>query len=289
MRRCPGFPIENVVFMAAAESVREFDRDVLSYLGAHANTRFYNLTLHPSADRFESTPIRRFFLHGSLLAWLDGSLNDLETDEDRAIGRYETAISALHLIPDSVRGRVYLKGFGYGGEQNHFYAGGRPYQHSHFGEARLHFWRCDFWTPATAMSDCAPAPTIRASEPSGATRLVSPDSSRTSAERRTCLHVVTPSRTSPQKPRGCRRHSVSVTPFTSVARTVSTSAMNPESPTAARGGRHSLGQRTRTDQQKRDATERPRTPSETRFRQTNNTPTSPTKTREGSMFCSIWS
>jgi hypothetical protein len=158
LRSCPGFAIGNVVFMAAAQTVREFDHDVLPYLGAHPDTRFYNLTLHPRADRLEATPAMRFFLHGSLLAWLDGSLNDPDTDGDRVIGRYETAMAALHLIPDSIRGRVYLKGFGYGGDQREFYAGGRPYQHAHFGEARVHFWRCDFWTPATALSDCiAPA------------------------------------------------------------------------------------------------------------------------------------
>jgi hypothetical protein len=154
LRSCPTFAVENIVLMAPALSVNEFERDVLPYLGSHPRTRLYLLMLHPRAERLEVATGKPYLIHGSLLTWLDGFLSAPETDGDRMMGRFENAIAAMHLIPDSLRGRVYVKGFGYRGDQSRFYPRGKPYQHAHFGEARLRFWRCDVWTPATALRDC---------------------------------------------------------------------------------------------------------------------------------------
>ena len=89
----------NIVYMAAACSVRDFGRAVVPYLLQHAQTQFYNLMLHPLADLRErrrafDTPPR-----GSLLVWLDSFLADPQTPLDRTMGRWDNIISATELIP----------------------------------------------------------------------------------------------------------------------------------------------------------------------------------------------
>jgi hypothetical protein len=149
VRGCPGIPFHNIVFMAAASTVAEFERDVLPYLRSDTTARFFNLTMNPAADRDEWPNGNWAATQGSMLAWADGLINTPATDADRVLGRYETAISSIHLIPDTVRARVFFKSFPFFNEfRNH----GIPYRHSDF----IHqpFWRCEYWTPANTRPRC---------------------------------------------------------------------------------------------------------------------------------------
>ena len=149
----------NIVYMAAACSVRDFGRAVVPYLLQHPQTQFYNLMLHPLADLRERR--RGFDLppRGSLLVWLDSFLADPQTPLDRTMGRWDNIISATELIPSNIRGQVTLKAFALApyddptpppgmadyGPQEHGQFRGRPY------------WCKAFWMsedPKVSELDC---------------------------------------------------------------------------------------------------------------------------------------
>ena len=81
---------------------------------------------------------------------LNGFMKTPSTDEDRVFGKYENAISALHMLPESVRPRVFYKSFPY---RNAFGNRGVPYRHADL--AIQPFWRCEVWMPSANVSACA--------------------------------------------------------------------------------------------------------------------------------------
>ena len=162
LRTRDSLPIDNVVFMASAATVREFEMGVVPYLERHPGaagrpgTQFYNLTLHPLADQRE----RSFYAlapYGSLLEWIDAYFANPESDLDRMFGKYDNALSTAHVIPDSVRGNVHFKAFGYrsgkGCGANERRTGrpkDLPYRHGDFNDSTVAYWRSGFWKPGTA-------------------------------------------------------------------------------------------------------------------------------------------
>src|SRR5207302_612211 len=96
---CPGIRFRDIVFLGAAATQRDVELGILPYLRADTAARFFNLTLNPAADRDEFPAGLFFSTQGSLLEWLDGFMYTPETDEDRVFGKYENAISAIHIIP----------------------------------------------------------------------------------------------------------------------------------------------------------------------------------------------
>ena len=103
-RRRDSLPIDNLVFMAAASSLREFEVGVIPYLERHDSTQFYDLTLHPLADLREN----HFFRippYGSLLEWVDSYYSRPENDFDRMMGKYNNVVQASFMFPTSIRGR----------------------------------------------------------------------------------------------------------------------------------------------------------------------------------------
>lgn len=131
----------NIVYMAAACSVRDFGRAVVPYLLQHCQTQFYNLMLHPLADLRERRRAYDLVPRGSLLVWLDSFLTDPQASLDRTMGRWDNIIAATELIPRNVRGQVTLKAFALApyndprppagqpdyGPQEHGQFRGRPY------------------------------------------------------------------------------------------------------------------------------------------------------------------
>lgn len=113
----------NIVYMAAACSVRDFTRSVVPYLMQHrpnpkaadaeekAGTQFYNLMLHPIADLRERGRAYDIPPRGSLLVWLDDFLTDPRGPLDRTMGRWDNIIPATDVIPREIRGQVSLKAF----------------------------------------------------------------------------------------------------------------------------------------------------------------------------------
>ncbi len=150
----------NIVYMAAACSVRDFGRAVVPYLLQHQQTQFYNLMLHPLAELRERRRAYDLVPRGSLLVWLDSFLTDPQATLDRTMGRWDNVISATELIPLSIRKQVTLKAFALApyndptpppcepdyGPQEHGQFRGRPY------------WCEDFWKCQDAVVpgiDCA--------------------------------------------------------------------------------------------------------------------------------------
>jgi hypothetical protein len=153
VRGCPGISFANIVFLGAAASERDVEQGIVPYLRANPTARFFNLTLNPAADRDEWPAGLFFSTQGSLVEWLDGFMSTPETDEDRVFGKYENAMSAIHLLPQSIRRRVFYKSFGYYSAFGNF---GVPYRHADL--ALGPFWKCEYWMPAVAKAECA-APT----------------------------------------------------------------------------------------------------------------------------------
>jgi hypothetical protein len=145
-RRRDSLPIDNIVFMASAASLREFEVGVMPYLQHHDSTQFYNLTLHPLAELRESH-LLRLAPYGSLLEWIDSYYSRPENDFDRMMGTYNNVVQASFMFPTEIRGRIHVKGFGYRdgtgcGPQNNL-----PFQHGQFNALSVPFWRPEFWHP----------------------------------------------------------------------------------------------------------------------------------------------
>jgi pimeloyl-ACP methyl ester carboxylesterase len=151
VRTRDSIPFDNIVFLAAASSVREFELGVAPYLARHPHTQFYNVTLHPSADLREQT---MFGLgpNGSLLEWLDAYFTNPGTDLDRMMGKYANVREAEHIFAPGIRSQIHIKAFGYrdglgcGAESE-------PHHHGGFNDASVPFWRKGIWEPG--LRPCA--------------------------------------------------------------------------------------------------------------------------------------
>lgn len=151
LRGWPEIPWSDVVYMAAASKVSDAVDAVVPVLRQRANTRFYNLTLHPYADRDEKH-FGYLIPRGSLLQWIDGAFSSPRTPGDRVIGRFDNALMSLQLFPNEqrIRSRVYLKAFGYRDTSDLSVRDWlEPIQHGDFSSAKTGFWRREFWTPKT--------------------------------------------------------------------------------------------------------------------------------------------
>ena len=88
---------DNVVYMAAANTIKEFASLALPYLEANPSTRFYGLTLHPFREVREMTA-QQSLPEGSLLTWLDRYLIPARSKLDRTFGTWNNLAEALTLI-----------------------------------------------------------------------------------------------------------------------------------------------------------------------------------------------
>jgi len=115
--------IDNIVFMAAACRTSDFLRLGVPYLERNKEARFYNLCLHPSAERVEAQPGKLMIAdpiyfpleiapRGSLLVWIDSFLDHPESEGDRTFGRWENAILAADMFPEDINGQITMKAFG---------------------------------------------------------------------------------------------------------------------------------------------------------------------------------
>jgi len=149
----------NIIYMAAACSVRDFGRAVVPYLLQHPQSQFYNLMLHPLADLRERSRGYDLPPRGSLLVWLDSFLTDPQTPLDRTLGRWDNIISATELIPQSVRGQVTLKAFALAPYNDPTPPSGQPdYGPQEHGQFRGRpYWCKAFWAsdePVVPGIDC---------------------------------------------------------------------------------------------------------------------------------------
>ena len=144
----PGLNFRNIVYMAAACSIRGFCDKVVPYLKQNKDTQFYNLMLHPQSEvREYSEQYLDLGPRGSLLVWIDSIFSEPNTVSDRTLGRHENIMRCLHVLPEDVieladsnncvRERISLKTFKIGVRDN--IANNNPEEHGQFDD-------CDFWT-----------------------------------------------------------------------------------------------------------------------------------------------
>jgi pimeloyl-ACP methyl ester carboxylesterase len=145
VRARDSLPIDNIVFMASAASVRESETSIVPYLQRHPQAQFYNLTLHPWSDAREWSkgPVAPY---GSLLEWIDAYFGNPETPEDLMFGKYDNAILTASALPPDIRGRVHIKAFGYHSGKG-CGPNDMPFKHGQFNSEEVPFWRFGFWVP----------------------------------------------------------------------------------------------------------------------------------------------
>jgi hypothetical protein len=130
---------DNIVFMAPATSIKDFEHIVIPYLQRPENkkTKVYIITLHPEADAKENT-FYDILPRGSLLEWVDDFASEPTEFTEVTLGKWKNIVRAAHIIPQDVRSQIITKGFGYINESE-------PQVHSDFNDVTLEFWNSDFW------------------------------------------------------------------------------------------------------------------------------------------------
>ncbi len=158
----PTLPVQNVVYMAAACSIRDFTESVIPFmqLQNHQNVNFYDLTLHPSAETLEAEGWE-LLPRGSLLSWIDDFLTTPQTPLDRTLGRWDNIVQTPYVFPESIRGRVAIKAFGF---ERPITPTPKlildPQVHGDFTDSP--FWDPQFWKPAAPLNP--EGPRIRVAE-----------------------------------------------------------------------------------------------------------------------------
>ena len=174
LRLHPEWKFDDIVFMAAACTVREFESAVLPYLRTRPTTHFYNLCLHPVAELRETfmPVIGSMVYHGSLLTWIDDYLDTPLGPVDRTMGRAENCLAAQHEWPRDVRRQIAIRVMDYhparrgGASRDEF----RIERHSDFSNMRARFWNVSFWWPDSTTGSVpelatAAAPSKKPSHP----------------------------------------------------------------------------------------------------------------------------
>jgi pimeloyl-ACP methyl ester carboxylesterase len=106
MRRFPELPYRRIVYMAAADSVRDFSTGALPIVQVRG-VEFYNLMLHPMAETRE--------LHyggvppaGSLLEWIDEMFESPRSPDDRVMGKWNNIRAVYqHFAPAAMRAMTF--------------------------------------------------------------------------------------------------------------------------------------------------------------------------------------
>ena len=149
VRQNDHLPFQNIVYMAAACSIENFEKSIIRYMERYPEANFYNLMLDPIAETRERM-IRLFGFEfgprGSLLVWIDNYLTKARTPLDLTLGRWVNIMRSLFVIPPDLRSRVHLKTYGIYGSDVFKYdlaPAGFPMHHGDFSQ--LHFWEPEVW------------------------------------------------------------------------------------------------------------------------------------------------
>lgn len=144
LEKSPGKPFfDNIVFMAAACSLRDYMDTIPRYLEEYNTTRMYHLLLHDQAEVTEQA-VWGTALPGSLLVWLDGFFTQPNSPLDLVAGRYENLLRVLHFHKPNLRRRISVKVFNFGAETRRT----NPQTHGDFGN--FPFWKEEFWNASGA-------------------------------------------------------------------------------------------------------------------------------------------
>jgi hypothetical protein len=148
-------PVTNIVYMAAACTVRDFRDSVIPFMEEpnHRGVRFYNLSLHPTAELLETNdgdlPPR-----GSLLCWIDDFLSEPATPMDCTLGRWVNLVGMPYVIPPELRGRCSIKAFDLLRDPDTGPGLQDPQRHGDF--TSCNYWDPHFWEPLDPVPPAAP-------------------------------------------------------------------------------------------------------------------------------------
>jgi hypothetical protein len=161
MREFPRLPYENIVDMAAASSIRDFESMTEPVLARPTcdDLRFYNLTLHQEWDAREieldgAAPM------GSLLEWIDDIFETPLTPIGRTLGKWENVIYAENEFDSRVAGRMFFHRFGLSAPD--------PIMHGDFAQISqspyagcpaIPYWEPQFWADVRTLTGDACSPT----------------------------------------------------------------------------------------------------------------------------------
>lgn len=132
--------INNIVYMGAACSIKDWETSVCSILKKSEHTQFYNLSLHPKREKQEFVlPI--LIPPGSLLEWVDRLYEGPTSFEDRTLGKYENILTVNSMLNNSYKKQIHIKCFGYAFTRDEIK--NTPVKHGGFRGKQ--YWRPEFW------------------------------------------------------------------------------------------------------------------------------------------------
>ncbi|OUS31926.1 hypothetical protein A9Q99_02200 [Gammaproteobacteria bacterium 45_16_T64] len=132
----PNLNFERIVYMAGACRIKDIRGVVSPYLKNNPKAQFFNLTLNPYREMTERNYLD-FLPRGSLLMWIDDTLGDVNSFQDRTAGTWFNIVrAAVETFPADIRSQVHLTQFGMDDYS--------PKVHGDFGT--FPFWNEIFWT-----------------------------------------------------------------------------------------------------------------------------------------------
>jgi hypothetical protein len=149
LRYVPDLEVKNIVFMAAATAIEDYQNTINPYLARHSETQMYHLVLHPRAETSEPNYFD-FAPRGSLLVWIDNFFTDPSTPLGRRVGRFSNLFPELTFTPPNIRGQVHVKVFRVGTPVSCW----SPQKHGDFGS--FPFWDEKFWCPSVDSGEGSP-------------------------------------------------------------------------------------------------------------------------------------
>ncbi len=132
----PDINFSNIIYMAAACRLKDLEYVISPYLESNPSAIFYSLSLNPYRDISENFYLD-FVPRGSLLIWIDQTLGETNSFQDRTAGFWFNIVRAAGntFKKDTVRKRVNLTQFGINDET--------PQNHGDF--SKFEYWSEDFW------------------------------------------------------------------------------------------------------------------------------------------------
>jgi hypothetical protein len=146
LKKYPNIYYKNIVYMAAAASIRDTQNAVTQYLYKRntlqkQKSHFYNLSLHPNAENNES------YMHGlvpdgSLLVWIDDMYEYATVKTDKTMGRWKNIEDTINFFPAILQQKGYINFKVFSINDN-----GEPQTHGAFDEGvnEYSFWKKNFW------------------------------------------------------------------------------------------------------------------------------------------------
>lgn len=138
--RLPAF--EDIVYLAAACSLRDYEQSAFSYLLHDPGARVFHVVLDPDEELDEDNAFD-LAPRGSLLVWVDDFLAQPSTPMDRTAGRYDNLMVALPNTPAALRRQVHVRVLPRGDAL-------LPAKHGQFTDpaetsGSFRFWRRESW------------------------------------------------------------------------------------------------------------------------------------------------